>query len=177
MAKPGGLAARAPLLIVLASLLVAPPLVMQLLDVAYPVPDVVPVSLSAVSARVQAARGHPSVLYVYASWCEACQTALPTLNRAVKRFEDQGVTFTIVTIDKDLDALQELLDETGAAFEPFCVPAAREGAISDLLTGLGAKPSGAIPYGVVFDSEGKVYREWTGWHSMDAWDGALSELL
>lgn len=175
--KPSGLAARMPLLIVLVVLIVSPAVVWKLITLARGSVEVMPVSMSAVAQRVEAARGEVSVLYVYASWCPSCQTALPTLNRVVRRFEDRGVSFTVVSIDKDLDALQELLDVTGAAFDPLCVPAAREGAVGELLESLGAKPSGSIPYGVVFDREGAVYREWTGWHSMDAWDGALEELL
>ena len=177
MPKRSGVAGCVPLLIVLVVLVVSPFVVWKVIMLARGSAEVQPVSLSAVAQRVQDSRGQVSVLYVYASWCPACQTALPNLNRVVRRFEDRGVAFTIVSIDKDLDALQDLLDVTGAAFDPLCVPAVRDGAVDDLLTGLGAKPSGSIPYGVVFDREGAVYREWTGWRSMDAWDGALEELL
>jgi thiol-disulfide isomerase/thioredoxin len=176
VAKSGGLASRWPIFVALGFLLVSPAIVWSIVDALRGTPEVQPVSMAAVAKRVQASQGQVSVLYVYASWCPACEQSLPTLNRVVRRFEDD-VAFTVVSVDKDLDALQDMLNETGAAFEPLCVPAARDGALSGLLEGLGAKPIEAVPYGVVFDADGNVYREWTGWRSMDAWDGALTEVL
>jgi len=47
----------------------------------------------------------------------------------------------------------------------------------EAVAGLGAKYPEVIPYGAVFDQEGKLFREWTGWQSIEAWEGAMEELL
>lgn len=177
MSKPSSLSARAPLLLILVILILAPGILWKAFSLTKPTADVQPVSMTAVQARIAASRGQPTVVYVYASWCPACQTAIPDLNRVVRRYADRGVAFTVVSIDEDIDALQTLLDDTGVEFDPLVVPAAPEGAVSSLLEGLGANPAGAIPYGLVLDPAGQVHREWTGWRSLDAWKGTLDEVL
>lgn len=142
-------------------------------------PDVRPVALNYVVEQVLEARAanQIAVLYLWASWCPACQDSLPNLNRVVRRWEGKDVRFIVVSVDQDLEALEQMLEITGASFEPLCVPAAPKEKLLEAMAGLGAEYPSRIPYGAVFDREGKLYRQWTGWRGMDAWEGAIEELL
>lgn len=137
-----------------------------------------PVSLSAVEQRLLSARadGRPAVLYLYASWCPACQSSILNLNRSVRRFGDE-VSFVVVSLDEDPEALEALLDLTGAEFEPLVVPAASQEKVEELVGRLGGDYPEVIPYGAVVSREGTVRYEWSGTRSMTAWEGALEEAL
>ncbi len=143
-----------------------------------PPAEVQQVSLSAVQARLDAAReaGRPAVLYLYASSCTSCRASMKNLNIVVKRWGDD-VAFVIVSVDEDPLELQALLDETGAAFDPLNVAAAPEERIKAMVTALGATYPETIPYGVVLDREGKATYEWAGARSMMAWEGAIEAVL
>ena len=141
--------------------------------------SVQPVALSHVVGQLTEARaqGQVSVLYLYASWCDACEASMPNLNRVARRYSDEGVRFVIVSVDEDPEALEQMLRMTGAAFEPLCTPAAPPEKLRAAVAGLGGTYPEVIPYGVVFDGTGKPYREWTGWRSWAAWEGTMEELL
>ena len=142
-------------------------------------PSIQAVSLSHVLSELDAAKaeGQVAVLYIWASWCPACTQSLPNVDRLVRKWESDDVRILIVSVDRELAELERMLKLTGAEFEPLCIPAVPDGKLDAALVARGAKPSGAIPYGVVFDRQGAVYRQWTGWVSMDAWNGTMEELL
>ncbi len=141
--------------------------------------ELVQTSLSGVQRRVMEARGdgRPAVLYLYASWCPGCRASMGNLNRAVRRFRDRGVSFVVVSVDEEQELLEELLESTGAEFEALIAPAAPKPKLLTMTQELGAVYPEVIPWGVVFDRDGKPIFEWTGGKSMIGWEGALEEAL
>ena len=116
------------------------------------------------------------MLYLYASWCASCQQSMKNLNIVVNRWGDD-VEFVVVSVDENPLELQELLDKTGAAFDPLNAAAAPKEKIKAMVTALGAAYPEVIPYGVVFDRSGAPTRQWQGYRSMMAWEGAIEEVL
>ncbi len=140
--------------------------------------EVQPVSLSVVEARIGEAKaqGTPAVLYLYASWCNSCVASITNLNKVAHRWGEE-VQFVVVSVDEDPLALEELLNQTGAAFDPLNAAAAPKEKIKAMVTALGATYPDVIPYGVVFDRTGAPTREWSGQRSMMAWEGSIEEVL
>ncbi len=139
--------------------------------------ELVQTSIKGVQRRIIEGRGFPVVLYLYASWCPGCRASMGNVNQAVRRFHDRGVTFVVVSVDEEAELLEELLNITGAEFEPLIAPAAPKPKLLAMTRELGAEYPEVIPWGVVFDGDGKPIFEWTGGKSMVGWEGALEEAL
>ncbi|MCP4872653.1 MAG: hypothetical protein GY898_28510 [Proteobacteria bacterium] len=95
----------------------------------------------------------------------------------MKQWEGDDIKFVIVSVDTDIGALEDMLGLTGATFTPYIVPAAPQPKLLAAVAGLGGTYPEVIPYGIVLDRDGKVFREWAGWQSIEAWEGAMEELL
>ena len=109
-------------------------------------------------------RGHPQVLYLYASTCGPCRSILKGVNALAEDCEDAGVGFTAVALDEDPDRLEAYLTKEGAVFSPVWLTPSDKWSLVDGLKRRGSDLSNSLstPYFVILDDNAQVAAEWAG---------------
>lgn len=95
-------------------------------------------------------RGQVLVLNFWASWCAPCREEMPDFASLRAQYRPRGVEFVGLAIDNPANVTQFL--QRQPVNYPILVG---EGAAHSLARLLG-NPTGALPYTVVFDREGKI---------------------
>jgi thiol-disulfide isomerase/thioredoxin len=95
-------------------------------------------------------RGQVIVLNFWASWCAPCREEMPDFVALRTQYQSRGVEFVGVAIDNSANVAQFL--QQMAINYPILIG---EGAAHSLARQLG-NPSGALPYTIVLDRDGKV---------------------
>ena len=95
-------------------------------------------------------RGQVVVLNFWASWCAPCREEMPDFAALRAQYHAHGVEFVGIAIDSQANVAQFLQQQ------PVNYPVLiGEGAAHGLVRQLG-NPSGALPYTIVLDRDGKV---------------------
>ena len=95
-------------------------------------------------------RGQVIVLNFWASWCAPCRDEIPDFVALRTLYRPKGVEFVGIAIDNSANVAQFLQQVT--VNYPTLIG---EGAAHSLVRQLG-NPSGALPYTIVLDRDGKV---------------------
>ena len=95
-------------------------------------------------------RGQVVVLNFWASWCAPCREEMPDFDSLRAEYRPRGVEFVGLAID-NATSVTQFLHRHPVSY-PILIG---EGAAHSLARLLG-NPSGALPYTVVFDREGKI---------------------
>jgi thiol-disulfide isomerase/thioredoxin len=95
-------------------------------------------------------RGQVLVLNFWASWCAPCREEMPDFAALRAQTRPQGVEFVGIAIDNPANVAQFLRQQP--VNYPILVG---EGAAHSLARQLG-NPSGALPYTIVLDRDGKI---------------------
>ena len=119
------------------------PAVAGLWDISFP-------NLEGHSEPLSRWRGEVLVLNFWASWCAPCREEMPDFASLRAEYRPRGVEFVGLAIDNATSVTQFL--QRHPVSYPILVG---EGAAHSLARLLG-NPSGALPYTVVFDREGKI---------------------
>jgi thiol-disulfide isomerase/thioredoxin len=118
-----------------------------------PIDALWPLSFPDVQGRPQALsqwRGQVVVLNFWASWCAPCREEMPDFTELRAQYRASGVEFVGIAIDNPVNVRQFLQQQP--ANYPILIG---EGAAHSLARQLG-NPSGALPYTIVLDRNGKV---------------------
>lgn len=94
-------------------------------------------------------KGHVLVVNFWATWCAPCVEEMPELQQIAREYASRGVTVIGVGIDNPA-AIRRFRDEFGI---DFVLLAAGAGG-SELARQLG-NPSGALPFTLLLDAEGR----------------------
>jgi len=95
-------------------------------------------------------RGKPLVLNFWASWCAPCREEMPDFAALRAQYQPKGVEFVGLAVDNPTNVAQFL------RHQPVNYPILiGEGAASNLARQLG-NPSGALPYTIVLDRDGRI---------------------
>ena len=95
-------------------------------------------------------RGQVLVLNFWASWCAPCREEMPDFAALRAQFRPQGIEFVGLAIDHSANVTQFL--QRQPVNYPILIG---EGAAHNLARQLG-NPSGALPYTIVIDRDGKI---------------------
>ncbi len=112
-------------------------------------------------------RGNVLVVNFWATWCAPCREEMPALVRIQRRYAANGVQLIGIAFDS-ADKVKAFADELGIDY-PLLLAGAE---LFPLLTELGNK-AGGLPFTVVVDREGKIYKTHLG--ALD--EPALAKLL
>ncbi len=95
-------------------------------------------------------RGKVLVLNFWASWCAPCREEMPDFDGLRAQFQPRGVEFVGLAIDHSANVTQFL--QRQPVNYPILIG---EGAAHNLARQLG-NPSGALPYTIVLDRDGRI---------------------
>jgi cytochrome oxidase Cu insertion factor (SCO1/SenC/PrrC family)/thiol-disulfide isomerase/thioredoxin len=105
------------------------------------------------SAALEAARGGPAVVNVWASWCPPCREEVPLFAAAARRFGDR-IAFLGADLEDDEGAARGFLRRAGVDYPSY---PADDGEVGELLG-----PVQGTPLTFYLDSAGKVVDEHIG---------------
>jgi thiol-disulfide isomerase/thioredoxin len=107
---------------------------------------------AALHKLVEARRGHPVLIALWATWCGPCVKEFPALVELSGRHRE--VAFLAVSIDdrEDRDAVERFLAKERPPFPVYLKAPGRD---EPFINGVDAAWSGVIPATLVFDRDGK----------------------
>jgi thiol-disulfide isomerase/thioredoxin len=117
--------------------------------------------------RIEALRGYPIVVNVWASWCGPCREEAPLLAAAHRSLGDR-VRFVGVDVLDERDSARAFMHRYGWSYPSVSDPT---GAIRDGLGLLGQ------PVTLFYDADGELLDTWTGPLSQQALDTDLHAIL
>jgi thiol-disulfide isomerase/thioredoxin len=97
-------------------------------------------------------KGKILIIDFWASWCGPCRAEIPNLKKTYEKFKNSNVAFLSVSIDKDTNAWKKALSEEKMPWNQVLAPEAGK-EITQLYQFSG------IPFIIMIDSEGKIYRK------------------
>ncbi len=121
-----------------------------------------------------AAQAKPTYVFLFASWCGPCQTALPFVRSAYAKYGDR-VRFVGVDVLESADAAQASVEAAGLPFSVAIYPIDRLDAAVPVDVQLNAGTKYRIPADFLIDAGGVVRYAWHGLQ-MDR-DGAPVDVL
>lgn len=125
---------------------------------------VIPISANDVIRKLTSANGKPTLLHVYASWCEHCQKMMPGMLSLLGRKELEHVNLLLVSTDVNADALGIYLSSKSyqSLFPAYITGVDQDSGIIRALQATSANFSGRVPYTALYNAEGRLVNEVTG---------------
>jgi thiol:disulfide interchange protein len=121
--------------------------------------SVEPLTAEQVIAKVKAARGKPTIVYFYASWCDTCRVTTPTVASYVRNQRFGNVNMLAIAVENDAYSLAAYLNKKSydGLWAPYYI---RE--LSAELEALSPKATQGIPLLLAFDARGKLHTSLQG---------------
>ena len=129
-------------------------------------PFILPLASGAGSFNLDAQRGKPVLMEVFASWCGACEHAAPMVDEVYKAAANSGVVFVGVSVDNDLGAARRVQESW-----PIAYPVAVDDGRVQRAYGISL-----LPTFVLIDKDGTVKRVSSGVPSRRTLSRWLTEL-
>jgi cytochrome c biogenesis protein CcmG, thiol:disulfide interchange protein DsbE len=76
-------------------------------------PDLALKGLDGQQVKLSELRGKPVMVNFWATWCPPCKQEMPDIEKAYKKYRDEGVVFLGVDQMEDLDTVQKFVKENG----------------------------------------------------------------
>jgi peroxiredoxin len=94
-------------------------------DVGRPAPAYKTVAASGDSVSLEALRGKPVLLNVWATWCHPCRDEIPELQRLYERYRERGLELVGVSVDAvgDDEAIRAFMRRYGMTYPVWRDPA------------------------------------------------------
>ena len=112
-------------------------------------------------------RGHPVVMNIWASWCDACRQEADVLEQGWRTYKDQGVIFVGVDFQDSRGDAERFLEE-------FNITYANGPDESDIYVDYGAT---GVPETFFINSEGKIGLKYMGPLNAEQLSAFVEELL
>lgn len=126
------------------------------------VPGPARIDAGQLQARLDARRGHPTLLVFWATWCKPCVAEIPTLT-ALHREAPAGLTVVAVSLDgfaADPDAssqtVAQFLREQPAPYDQLLYAGPANALIEAF------QLPNSIPYAILYDAKGTAVRRFEG---------------
>lgn len=121
-------------------------------------------------------KGKVVVLNLWATWCAPCRQEFPGLVKLYNKYRKRGVDVIVVSVD-DIDSqakVAEFLRQQKAKMPAFIK---KPGNSEQFIGAIDRDWSGAIPYTVVYDRNGKVFAKMLGDHTYEQFESVVKKAL
>lgn len=123
----------------------------------------VAVDSSELSQQILSAKGKPTLVYFYTTWCGSCHKNFENFNEIARKFQNTDLEVVAVAIDNNLsqsDVSSYVKSKGDFYFQPqFLV--SKDG-FYEAMRDFGIKYKGRIPLTVLLSSQGKVLLSYSG---------------
>jgi len=126
-----------------------------------PAPDVTLALASGTALPLEALRGEPTYVFLFASWCEPCQAAIPQIRADYAKYGGR-VHFVGVDVYEDAAAARAEIARDAFPFDVAVFTLDDLDAIVPVDTQLAAGLKYRIPTDVLIDANGVVRNVWRG---------------
>lgn len=143
-----------------------------------PVPDLTPLYAATIwdidgqPYALEKLRGKPLVVNFWARWCGPCRVEIPELAHAQRRLKDRGLVVAGIGLETSPDTVREF---ARAYAMDYTVLLAKDRG-SALMRSLG-NPTGALPYTLIVDADGRLVSSKVGLIDKAELDAALATLF
>jgi len=127
-----------------------------------PQPRIAECSIEDAARMIGDNKGSIVVFHLYASWCRPCRDEIPALIRICERYKNHPFRMLAFSVDRNDADLQTFLTAQKVNFEHRRFSAALTSQSHSPLRALGINYSNSIPYTAVFDTSGKLIKQWSG---------------
>ncbi len=142
----------------------------------YQTPPIALATMEELRALIDAGKGSPVVVNLWATWCPPCVTELPALTRFYDRYHER-VTFLSFSGD-DQETLDDHVRRFVNAYEiPFPVWVMGKAEPESLNPALGIEWDGLFPTTYLFAPDGALAQTWEGEVTQEALSEAVESLL
>ena len=124
---------------------------------AFPTPKLVDLERQTVDLGEVVGQGKPTVVAVWATWCQPCHMELDHMAKYREKWEEEyGVTFLAISVDKQhmVKRIQPLVDRKGWEYDILV------DSNGQLQTRLGFR---SIPQMYIIDGDGNIVKEFSGY--------------
>ncbi len=133
-------------------------------------------SAGEIAREVSRGRGQTQVLFLYASYCQYCRSAMPSFLASSQRYQQRGVRFTAASVDPNNDAFAAYAPSLSGQFPAWRV--LPDTGLGRELANLGVKMKASggfgIPLFAVLDSRQRLVSQGA---SVERMAQSLDELL
>lgn len=116
----------------------------------------------------------PVIVNFWATWCAPCIEEFPYL---MKLNDKYGGQFKLIFVSGDFDEARNeaitFLDNQGVTFETYF----KKGKDHEFITTISDKWTGALPFTIVYNKEGKVTASWEGKAEYEKFESELLNVI
>lgn len=140
---------------------------------------ITPINMSGVSRKILNSSGKQTFLMIYTSWCPYCRKAIPSVINWKQNGLLGNTQLIMLSTDEKPEDLYSYLgaNEYHKTLPSYLYKPASKYEMSSFVSRYNLSYKGGIPYGAVFDKQGKLIAESTsggGWNDINALMGAES---
>ena len=143
---------------------------------AYQTPAITLATIDELRALIEAGKGSPVVVNLWATWCPPCVTEMPALARFYDRYNELGVTFLSFSGDDPETIADHVLPFVNSYEIPFPVWVMENAEAEALNAGLGIDWDGLYPTTYLFAPDGTLTQTWEGQVTQEALSEAVEAL-
>ncbi len=126
-----------------------------------------------VQELINQAKPKPTLVNIWASWCEPCREEIPYLMEFAQTYPNLNII--LISADNP-DALVEAEKVLTSLNSPFTAYVKDENE-TEFITNLFPDWGGAVPVTLIYDKEGKLKKYWQGSASREEFENHIKEVL
>jgi thiol-disulfide isomerase/thioredoxin len=143
----------------------------------HPRPPVTPVDHVKVLDLIHQNAGKPTVVNLWATWCDPCRAEMPELLKLRAKYAEKGLRLLLVSADEGAKAdslVGVSLAKMGVDFETYIEHDSSDDAF---INGIDSTWSGTLPTTLVYDAKGKLAVKLTGGKTYKQFEAALRKVM
>lgn len=122
---------------------------------------------------INQAKPKPTLVNIWASWCEPCREEIPFLIEFAQKYPNLNIILVSADSPDALGEAEKILTGLNSPFTPYV----KDETETEFITNLFPDWGGAIPVTLVYDKDGKLKKYWQGSASKEEFESHIKEVL
>lgn len=123
-----------------------------------------PINPGDVPALIGSHHGKPTMVFIYASWCQYCRKLMPEIKEMLREGEFRSFNLLFLSLDTQYTALVSYLlqSQNQGLYTPYAITRGGSADVVDIIQKQGFNFTGGIPYTAFLDERGKIVAQHSG---------------